>query len=630
MILALPVVALLQAASPADSLLEWMDRIAQKQLAERRAAIRKITTRAQAEARQKEVREKLLRAMGGLPSERAPLDAKVTGTLRAPGYRVEKVYFQSFPRYLVTANLYVPDGNGPFPGVLFAMGHWDEGKVAAQQMAANLARKGFVVLAYDPVGQGERLQAYDARTKRSLAGGSTEQHFLNGAQSLLVGQSFARYRIWDGIRALDYLAGRPEVDAQRIGCTGCSGGGTLTTYLSALDDRIKVAAPACYTNSFQVLFRGPVGDSEQSLPGFLSEGLDLPDWIELAAPKPYLIGSTREDFFPLEGARIAFEEARGWYELFGVQDRIRWVVGPGPHGTPREVREGVYEWMIRHLKDGKGSAAEEDLALIPDMLLRVTETGNVSPELGSGDLVEIISESATRRKRLGSIEGLRSEIQRISTETEPALPLKSEWLEPASPARGTAVLFVETARQSSPLARRMAARGHPVLVVWPSGLPLETPTSQLSGDWLTNTRAWLIGRNLVGLRVRDIRAGVAELAAKAASKTIHGYGEGVAGLWLLMAAAIEPRIAGVWLDRTPATLWDGVSQPLSRDLHDAVIPGFALRWDFRQLREAVAPRPVLWSDPTDWMRNVIPLAGAYRYRWFEQPDELLIAEALDH
>ncbi len=237
--------------------------------------------------------------------------------------------FESLPGLFITANLYRPDRQGRYPAVLFPLGHWDEGKVAAQLTAANLAAKGFVVLAFDPSGQGERQQAYDRRLGRSLAGGSVNQHFMNGATSLLIGQSFARYRIWDAKRALDYLLSRPEVDSERVGCTGCSGGGTVTTYISALDPRIKVAAPACYMNSFRVLFAGSVGDSEQSLPNFLSSGLDQTDFVELFAPKPWLIASTLEDFFKPEGARLVYEEARRWYGIYGAEEKIRWVAGPG-------------------------------------------------------------------------------------------------------------------------------------------------------------------------------------------------------------------------------------------------------------------------------------------------------------
>jgi len=263
-----------------DPLLRWMDGIAQRQLDQRDAAVRAIHTTAQAEQRRAYVRAKILELLGGLPDYTGPLNPKVTGEIHQPGFIIEKIVFESLPRVFVTANLYRPDRAGKFPGVLLPLGHWEYGKPAVQQIAGNLALKGFVVLTYDPYGQGERLQLYDHRYEGSLAGGSTEQHLLAGGLSVLLGESFARYRIWDAKRALDYLTSRSEVDADRIGCTGCSGGGTITTYISALDERIKVAAPACYITSFRQLFTGAVGDSEQSLPNFLASGLDQADYIE--------------------------------------------------------------------------------------------------------------------------------------------------------------------------------------------------------------------------------------------------------------------------------------------------------------------------------------------------------------
>ena len=347
-------------AQPTDSetqLLRWLDRIAQQQLDQRAAVIGKVKTPEAAAERRKQVRKKVLELIGGLPDYSGPLNATVTGRIEKPRYIIEKVIFESLPHFYVTGNLYRPNKPGRFPAVLITLGHWEQGKIAEQRLAANLAMKGFVAFAFDPIAQGERLQAYDRRAGGTLGGWSTEMHLQEGAQSLLIGDSVARYLIWDGKRALDYLTSRPEVDGERIGCTGCSGGGTQTTYISALDPRVKAAAPACWLNSYRILFSGPVGDSEQSLPGFISAGLDQADYVELFAPKPWLIVSTIEDFFPLEGARRVFEEAFHWYRMFPQRDRVDWAVGPGPHGTPLPVRERIYEWMIRWLKDGVGRSA---------------------------------------------------------------------------------------------------------------------------------------------------------------------------------------------------------------------------------------------------------------------------------
>jgi hypothetical protein len=213
---------------------------------------------------------------------------------------------------------------------------------------------------------------------------------------MLIGDSVARYRIWDGIRGIDYLASRDDVDANHIGCTGCSGGGTLTTYISALDDRVKAAAPACYITSWRELLTvlGPQ-DGEQVFPNFLRENLDMADFIEVFAPKPWLMVNTINDFFPLEGARQTYEEARSWYALYGAEDRIGWHIGPGGHGWPKPSREAIYRWFIRWLKHGDGDAGEPAYKLNDPEVLLVTQTGQVSDSLG-GETVFTLN-----RKRRG-------------------------------------------------------------------------------------------------------------------------------------------------------------------------------------------------------------------------------------
>src|SRR6184192_1478182 len=274
-----------------DPLLRWMNKIAQQELQARENAIAQIRTVSDAERRKQVVREKILQILGGLPDYNGPLHARITGRIQADGYAIEKIIFESLPGFFVTANLYRRNQPGRYPAVLFQSGHTQEGKPEPQRAAANLALKGFVVLCFDPMGQGEREQTYDPQLMAPAAGWSVNEHIHAGAQSILVGESVARYFIWDAQRALDYLLSRPEVDAARIGAVGCSGGGALTSYVGALDARVKAVASACSTNSFRVMFARPFpkGEfhAEMGLPGFLSQGLDTADLVELAAPTPW-------------------------------------------------------------------------------------------------------------------------------------------------------------------------------------------------------------------------------------------------------------------------------------------------------------------------------------------------------
>ena len=291
--------------------------------------------------------------MGGLPAYAGPLNARRTGEIVSDGYTIEKVLFESLPGFHVSGNVFRPNQAGRYPGVLVPIGHTQEGKPEGQIVAANLAKKGFVAFAYDPIGQGEREQTYLPQLGRALSGGGGNEHLELGARSILIGQSVARYFIHDARRALDYLSSRPDVNPERLGVTGCSGGGCITTYIAALDPRVKAAAPGCYINTFRKLFPGPTGDSEMSLPAFLASGLDIADFVELPAPLPWLLMATTEDYFTPEGARPVYEEASRWYSLYGAEETGAVLCRPGPHGTPKDSREAIYAFMIRWLKDGK-------------------------------------------------------------------------------------------------------------------------------------------------------------------------------------------------------------------------------------------------------------------------------------
>ena len=592
---------------PVPPLLKELNAIAQQQLDRRAVTIAAIRDVPGAARRQAEVRRRILALVGGLPDYHGPLKAAVTKTTKRDGFSIDHVLFESLSGYYVTANLYRPDQPGRHPGILMSMGHWEPGKAAGQLLSTNLARKGFVVLAYDPVGQGERQQAYDARVGRSLIGGATEQHFTNGAAAILMGHAVARYFIHDGMRAIDYLVSRPEVDPERIGATGCSGGGTQTTYIAALDERVKVAAVACYMNSFRTLFAGSIGDSEQSVPGFLSAGLDQTDYVELFAPKPWLMTSTADDFFTPAGARQVFEEAQRWYKLHDVPERVKWVVGPGGHGTPLEVREAIYEWMIRWLRDGRGDAREESVALLPDHELLVTPKGQVDGR----ELYQIIADTRRQQASTGELAGFVRDLVAANQ------PLVRRFTvlppEPGGPRRPATVIVQDDLKPGKD-ADKLLSEGHVVVLVAPSGRG-QDPERPRSGNWMNNTRAWLVGRNLPAMHAAEINAAVAAAARRpdVDASRITARASGVAGVALLLAAAVNGELASVSLERTPHSVRAAVDAPMHTNLHDAVIPGFALKWDLLDLRDLIRPRSVAWSNPTDWMGNVVVLSGDFIY-----------------
>jgi len=635
---------------PPDPFLSWMDRIAQAQLDQRERAIATIHTVAEAEARKKWVRQTLLDILGGLPDYHGPLNARVTGRLEAEGYSIEKVLFESLPGFFVTADVYTPKQAGRYPGVLLQSGHTQEGKPEPQRLAANLALKGFVALAFDPIGQGEREQTWDAQLQGPLAGWSVPEHIQAGAQSILIGEAAGRYFLWDARRALDYLESRPDVDASRLGAAGCSGGGALTTFAGALDPRIKVVIPACYPNSYRVLFAGPDPDTEMVFPEFLARGLDVADFVELTAPTPWLIQATHDDYFTPAGGKLVFEEARRWYALYGAEDRVRFFMGPGPHGTPLVSREAVYQWLIEWLKDGQGDPREQPVKLFPGHDLWATGTGHVEDEPGSRKLHLLLLDDFRARRKPGTQAELVAELGRLGVPSdgsapavrvldeatirrgrrqhilftsEPGLEIAATLYIPDSAGRRPAVLLVAdeppyfSAPSMDSLAQKMFEAGRVVLEMETRASVPEDPGRPFLGDWMADFRANQIGRNLPAMRAHDILRGVDLLAARddVAPGAIHAMARGVKGVWLLLAAAADPRLGKIWLDRTPYSLRLALESSMNTNLFDAVIPGFVLHWDLDDLVKSMGTRPVLWTDPTSWMRRVVPLGPRFLYRY---------------
>ena len=341
-----------------------------------------------------QVRQQILSLIGGLPAHSGPVAVKQFGSLSGDGFRIEKLAYESLPGLWVTANLYLPaSGAGPFPAVLLAPGHEATGKQSQYSFGGNFARSGIIALAIDPLGQGERLQYFDPEKKASTIGGSTGEHGEANVPAMLAGEDVARYFVNDSMRGIDYLLSRRDVNPQRIGALGCSGGGTSTAYLAALDDRVKVAGVACYITSFKELLPSTTGvqEAEQSIPHFIEQGLDFGDYVELFAPKPYAIISTTADMFPFEGAKQTHEEAARIYKLYGAEDHLQWITGPGGHGNLGPISPAILGFFLHYLKDAPaGDAAFTPLRIQNPADLLCTPTGQVSTSLGGETIPSII------------------------------------------------------------------------------------------------------------------------------------------------------------------------------------------------------------------------------------------------
>jgi cephalosporin-C deacetylase-like acetyl esterase len=347
-----------------------------QQRLERLAALR---TRADAEAYVRSVRERIREAFGPLP-EKTPLDARVTKVVERDAYRIENVLFESRPGFLVSANLYVPKGRTfPLPGVVGSCGHSANGKAidTYQSFCQGLARLGYVVLIFDPIGQGERMQYVDANLK-PMRGTGTAEHNYAGIQQVLVGERFCTWRAWDAIRALDYLVTRPEVDTRHLGITGNSGGGTMTTWLCGLDDRWTMAAPSCFVTEMRRNMENELGaDMEQMPPRALALGLDHEDFLAAMAPRPVIVLAKEKDYFDARGNEAAYARLKRLYALLGAVDDVGYFVGPTYHGYSKENREAMYRWFNR-CTGVSDVTTEPELALEKDETLWCTPQGQVA------------------------------------------------------------------------------------------------------------------------------------------------------------------------------------------------------------------------------------------------------------
>ncbi len=612
----------------------------------RRKAIGAIKTPQDILQRQKLLRESFRRSLGDLP-ERTPLNPRKVGVLEPDGYRVEKIIFESRPDHHVTANLYVPDGKPPFPGVLLPCGHSDNGKAYAdyQRMAILLAKNGMAVLCFDPIGQGERYQLLDARGKPVVRG--TTEHTMEGIGALLVGRQLASYRIWDGMRALDYLAARPEVDPDHLGCTGNSGGGTMTSYLMALDDRISVAAPSCYITSLERLFAtiGPQ-DAEQNIIGQVALGIEHADYATMRAPKPTLFVAGTRDFFDILGSWDTYREVKLIYGRMGFGERVDLFESDEEHGLTRPRRIATARWMRRWLLKQDDAITEPDFPVASDTELQCTRTGQVLTDFHG---VSVFDLNRRREEELRpvreSVNAERSaEVFRDATAGRLGL---IGWQPRRVPVRiengflvrmlvfdfgpGSSVSAVELPRKegqdrgpthvvvgpdaweifhSGMLAEITGQTGNAVMLDpramgWTAAPPGQKgPESPFGRDWKDAFLALLVNRPLLGQRVARLIEVIESLHAQPGGELSEGFhviGFGPAGPVVLHAALLDRHglIKKVTLHGSLISWSNIVQNGPSRDQLATVLPGVLQSYDLPDLAARLAPRDLSVFDPVD-------------------------------
>ena len=622
-----------------------------KQLEDRKVEIARLNSESDFLKRQEKVKGKLLQIMGPLP-EKTPLNARITGVIKKKDYRVEKVIYESLPGYYVTAALFLPKKiKGKAPAVIYASGHTANGfrSETYQHVIINLVKKGFIVLAFDPIGQGERLQYYIEEEGKSRFGPTTE-HSYPGAQCYISGYSPTKYFVWDGIRSVDYLISRKEVDPNRIGMTGRSGGGTQTAYTAAVDDRILASAPECFISSMEYVLKtiGPQ-DAEQNLFHMISEGIDHADLMEVRAPRPGLMITTTRDFFSIQGARETYAEVKQFYKGLGSEDYINMVEDDDVHASTKKNREAMYAFFQKYL-DNPGDPVDLEVELFEEQELYATQTGQLATSL-KGETIFSLNRKVVKNQ-LGKIKYIRSSedfdehINKVGADAKELsgyeypnnfglpvfsgryvikdyvlekylIPGSGDYMLPAAlfkplekPKNEVVILLDEkgmdhAAKKDSLLIHSILKQGYSVLLFDVPGIGSMGP-GYLRGDaYIENTsyNQWFAGiltnKSIVGLRAEDIIR-----LSHFIKKDIDGFDNisaiatGPSGSELLHAAVFDETIQKVCLIKPFMSFADiGLSHEYTPAFIPSTVAGAIEKYDLPDLMAALCPRGLLIINP---------------------------------
>ena len=505
------------------------------------------------------------------------------------------------------------------------------------------------MLAYDPSGQGERYEYFDTVLNKPRFS-NTVEHSTAGVQCLLTGTNYARYELWDGIRGIDYLVTRKEVDPKRIGVAGNSGGGTLTAYLQVVDPRLAVATPSCYITSWEKLWSGPgPQDAEQDFAGFLKDELDFPDFLIAFGPKPVKMMTAIRDFFPIDGARATFAEAKRIFEVMGAGDRIGFFEYDDTHGWSKPRREATYQWFQKWLNNKPQDDGEPPLQTQTDANLNCTPTGQLATSLKGNTVQSLnakladeiypsrsaakISDPAKLRSiitariglsvtrgaplvsKFGVVKRDRYHIEKITIETEKGITVPALVFVPESGAgRKPGVIFANPQGKSAAAGpggeiESLVTSGHVVLAPdlrgWGESAKLKG-NSGYSGPFQTNMRAILVGKTLVGMQTGDLLRCFDYMLSRpdVDPARISAAGKRNGGIVAIYAAALEPRIQKVVAeDSAPSYMSIVMSKDYASDAIDITVPGVLRDFDLPDLHKLIAPRTLSLVKAGEWLRK---------------------------
>jgi len=612
---------------------DYLRDLARQAYERRNAALARLTTAGEIRRRQRWVRETFWRLAGGRP-ESTPLNARTLGSFERDGYRVEKVLYESRPRFHIPANLYIPaTGKPPYPGVLFQMGHSLNGKAAEtyQRCCQGLARLGYLVLAFDPMGQGERTYYPDASLTRTRLSSADDEHTLPGKQMLLNGDTSTRMQAWDAVRSLDYLASHPLVDPKRLASTGQSGGGTTTMMLMAVDDRLA-AAVVCSGNTENVACAdfnppGSTDDAEQDFIDSGPAGFDRWDTLYGLAPRPLLISVSDKDFFGtysynyISNGWEEYQKLKKIYEVLGHPENLAWNDTPLPHGLSYDTRLQVYSWFGRHLKgESEPVRQEPPTQPEPDRILWVAESGNVVRTFGGEtpftmnrrhtpvrstmplDALLRVDRPAAgiQAAVLGRVPSRGLDVEAIEVPSAPHVWLPAWRFLPQGPSKAVVLAVASYGRnngwQEEGVYQRLARRGYTVCAAdvrgtgdltpeFPRGAAGHARSHQGEEDF-----AWsglILGKSLLAQRVTDILA----LAAATGASILAASGRMTVPA--LFAAALDPRIQTAYLSGGLVSFRDVVETEQYTAEFANFQPHLLEHTDLPEVAAALAPRRLI-------------------------------------
>ncbi|MDR3196863.1 MAG: acetylxylan esterase [Planctomycetaceae bacterium] len=603
---------------------------------------------------QAERKEFFLRQLGKTWDQNSPLNPQVTktfekGTAGKNAYRVEMLVFESVPKFYVSAAVFLPDVTRfkpPYPAVLVVSGHAGTAKAFEdyQQVAALAASNGLLAMSIDPIDQGERSQRLTQDGKPVTQ--CVPAHNLIGAGSILLGRNTATFEYWDMVRAIDYLQSRPDVIPDKIGVTGTSGGGTQTSYIMALDERVTAAVPACYLCGLydSLIPKINAQDAEQNIFGQLAFGMDHVDYCIMRAPKPTLLETTTKDFFPVEGAWKAARNAKRIFDRFGYAEKMSVIEHDAEHGWQKNLREGSIRWLLRWLAGRDEQIFEaENMPIFDPKEFLATPNGEVLKldearstfDLNRDYNNELLAVRKTKNENRGNnefvatirkITGVRplGEIPAVSVENKGKTEIPETLKEitadierfviktengkillpalkfvPKTEAKGTTIFLHEKSKTADlPRIATLLRNGKTVVAVDLRGLgETQAIRSQyyefqwFGTDGTDYYLAYLLGKSYVGMRTEDLLVTARWLSESNSAQKIEIIASGeTVGLVALHAAVLEPPLfSGLKLDKPVRSWYDVVQVGCSFYPITNLVHGALLEYDVPDLIQSAKP-----------------------------------------